>query len=259
MTINFKGDELKINLIDEGTGDVVVFLHGWGANAAIYRSIINLLTPHYRVIAPDFPGFGESDEPSFAYDAKDYADFVLVLLKQLNITKASFIGHSHGGRTVIEIASRDENEIEIEIDKIVLMDSAGIRAKLSLSKKMRVRVFKLLKKIVMIKPIRKAYPDALDKLKRKFGSADYSYASEIMRQSFVKVVNSDYKERLHKISVPTLLLWGEKDTATPLSDAEYMKSKIKDSGLVTVKNGGHFCFTEDFGLVARVLASFFNF
>jgi pimeloyl-ACP methyl ester carboxylesterase len=110
-----------------------------------------------------------------------------------------------------------------------------------------------------LKPIKKAFPDALEKLKKKFGSADYSAASELMRESFVKVVNSDYKDRLHKINVPTLLLWGEKDTATPISDAQFMKDKIKDSGLVTVKNGGHFCFTEDFGLVARVLASFFNF
>ncbi len=257
MYLEFKGDKLDVNLIDEGQGDVIVFLHGWGAKAEIYRSIINLITPHYRVIAPDFPGFGGTTEPSFAYSAEDYGDFVLALLSKLGITKASFIGHSHGGRTVIELATRENQDIEI--DKIVLMDSAGIRAKLSFTKKLRVKTFKALKAIVMIKPINKAFPNALESLKKKFGSSDYSAASDIMRLSFVKVVNSDYKDRLCKISRPTLLLWGEKDTATPLSDAEFMKSKIPDSGLVTVKNGGHFCFTEDFGLVARVLASFFKF
>lgn len=257
MLLEFKGDKLNVNLIDEGQGDVIVFLHGWGAKAEIYRSIINLLTPHYRVIAPDFPGFGDTSEPSFAYSAEDYADFVLELLSKLGIKKASFIGHSHGGRTVIDLATRENTEIEI--DKIVLMDSAGIRAKLSFAKKLRVKTFKVLKAFVMVKPVSKVFPNALENLKRKFGSSDYSAASDIMRQSFVKVVNSDYKDKLYKISRPTLLLWGEKDTATPLSDAEFMKSKIPDSGLVTVKNGGHFCFTEDFGLVARVLASFFKF
>ncbi len=257
MELEFKGDKLNVNLIDEGSGDVLVFLHGWGAKAEIYRSIINLFVPHYRVIAPDFPGFGATTEPSFAYSAEDYGDFVLALLSKLGITKASFIGHSHGGRTVIELATREKQNIEI--DKIVLMDSAGIRAKLSFSKKLRVKTFKVLKAFLMLKPIGKMFPNALEALKKKFGSADYSAASDIMRQSFVKVVNSDYKDRLCKISRPTLLVWGEKDTATPLSDAEFMKSKIPDSGLVTVKNGGHFCFTEDFGLVARVLASFFKF
>ncbi len=257
MELDFKGDKLNVNLIDEGTGDVLVFLHGWGAKAEIYRSIINLLTPHYRVIAPDFPGFGGTTEPSFAYSSQDYGDFILDLLLRLGISKASFIGHSHGGRTIIELATRDN--IGIEIDKTVLMDSAGIRAKLSLAKKLRVKTFKILKFFVSAKPIKRVFPDALEKLKKKFGSADYSAASEIMRQSFVKVVNSDYKDTLHKIKCPTLLIWGEKDTATPLSDAMFMKSKIKDCGLVTVKNAGHFCFTEDFGLVARVLASFFKF
>ena len=80
-----------------------------------------------------------------------------------------------------------------------------------------------------------------------------------MRQSFVKVVNSDYKDRLHKISRPTLLIWGDKDTATPISDAKYMEKQISDCGLVTIENGGHFCFTENFPLVARVLSSFFKF
>jgi len=257
MELDFKGDKLIVNLIDEGMGDVVVFLHGWGAKAEIYRSIINLFIPHYRVIAPDFPGFGGTTEPSFAYSAEDYADFLLELLSRLGISKASFIGHSHGGRTIIELVTRDN--LGLEIDKIVLMDSAGIRAKLSPAKKLRVKTYKFLKFFVSVKPIRNVFPDALEKLKKKFGSADYASASEIMRQSFVKVVNSDYKDRLHKIKSPTLLIWGEKDTATPLSDAKFMKSKISDSGLVTVKNAGHFCFTEDFGLVARVLASFFKF
>lgn len=256
MNLQYKNDNLSVNLIDKGQGDTIVLLHGWGARADIYMSIINLLSSKYRVIAPDLPGFGGSTEPSFAYDVKDYVDFVILMLKELGISRASFIGHSHGGRCIIEMASR--SNLPIEIDKIVLIDSAGIRPKLSLSKKIRIFTYKSLKKIVTIPIVAKNHPDLLSKLKRKFGSADYSNSSDIMRESMVKVVNSDFTDRLSLINRPTLLIWGENDTATPISHAKIMESKIRDCGLVTVKNGTHFSFADDFALTSRVLSSFFK-
>ena len=66
MIVEYKGDKLNINVIDKGEGEPVVLLHGWGARAEIYGSVINPICSHYRVIAPDLPGFGSSDEPSFA-------------------------------------------------------------------------------------------------------------------------------------------------------------------------------------------------
>lgn len=256
MNLQYKNDNLSVNLIDKGQGDTIVLLHGWGARADIYMSIINLLSSKYRIIAPDLPGFGKTTEPSFAYDVKDYVDFVLLMLKELGISKASFIGHSHGGRCIIEMASR--SDLKIEIDKIVLIDSAGIRPKLSFSKQIRIATYKSLKKIVTMPLVAKKHPDLLDKLKKKFGSADYSNSSEIMRQSMVKVVNSDFTDRLHLIKAPTLLIWGDKDTATPIEHAHIMQKKIPDAGLVTIKNGTHFSFADDFALTSRVLSSFFK-
>lgn len=257
MTVKFKGDNLNINLINEGQGKVIVLLHGWGASAKLYRSIINQLTPHFRVIAPDLPGFGDSTEPLFAYSASDYGDFVLELLSELDISECSFIGHSHGGRTVIDIASREN--LPIHINKIVLFDSAGIPAKKTMKKTVRVRLYKLLKAFVLAKPIKSAFPQALDKLQRKFGSADYAASSAVMRQSMVKVLNTDYTDRLKNIKASTLLFWGENDTATPLCDGRLMEKNIPDAGLVIVKNGSHFSFIDDSVLCAKVLKSFFGY
>ena len=80
-----------------------------------------------------------------------------------------------------------------------------------------------------------------------------------MRQSMVKLVNTDYKDKLSLVRVPTLLIWGEKDDATPLYQAKIMEKAIPDCGLVTVPGAGHFSFIDNPVLTERVLRSFFEF
>lgn len=255
LILEYKGDKLSVNLIDEGQGEAVLLLHGWGARADLYRTVINPLVTNYRVIAPDLPGFGKSSEPSFAYSIEDYASFASALLTELGIEKAHIIGHSHGGRTCLELACGNYG---FEIGKIVLLDSAGIPVKKKLSKRIRIRTYKILKGIVTFAPVKKMFPYALDKLKKKFGSADYAAASDVMRQSMVKVLPCDYTEKLSLIKNSTLLIWGENDNDTPLSCAKVLEKGIRDCGLVTIPKAGHFSFAEAPVLTSNVLKSFFN-
>lgn len=256
MIVEYKGDKLDVNLIDEGSGECIVILHGWGAYGEVYRLLINLLKTNFRVIVPDMPGFGKTSEPSFAYDTDDYAEFVRLLLEKLGVTDFSLVGHSHGGRTAIAYCTRNGN---INPKKLVLIDSAGIPAKKTLKKSLRIKTYKIFKNILSFAPVKNVFPNALENMKKRFGSSDYAAASNVMRESMVKVLNSDITERLNKIAVPTLLIWGENDTATPITDAKLMEKLIPDCGLVTVKNAGHFSFADDFALTSRVLRSFFKF
>ena len=255
MNLNYKGDQLCVNLIDEGDGEAVVVLHGWGASCTLYRTVIDPLKNNFRVIAPDFPGFGKTTEPSFAYSIEDYASFVIALLKQLNINKAHLIGHSHGGRTVLELLTGNYG---FDFDKVVLLDSAGIPVKKKISKRIRIRTYKILKGLLTFGAVKKMFPDALESLKKKFGSADYANASDIMRQSMVKVLPCDYTDKLSSIKNSTLLIWGENDNDTPLSCAKILEKGISDCGLVTVKGAGHFAYAQAPLLTANVLKSFFN-
>lgn len=257
MLIEFKGDKLNVNLIDEGDGQCIVLLHGWGAYAEVYRSIINVLKLHFRVIAPDFPGFGKTNAPSFAYNTANYGDFVLCLLENLGIKKASFIGHSHGGRTILELASR--SDLPIGIDKIVLIDSAGLPVKKSAKVRAKTFTYKTLKKLALTKVALKICPDGIEKLRAKFGSADYAASSPLLRESMVKVISEDFTGNLQDIKAPTLLIWGDNDKDTPIENAKIMESRIPNCGLVTIKDAGHFSFVSDMSLVSRVLASFFKF
>ena len=90
----------------------------------------------------------------------------------------------------------------------------------------------------------------------KAGSSDYNQASPMMRRVLSKVVNEDLCHLMPKITAPTLLFWGENDTATPLADAKKMEKLIPDAGLVTVAGAGHFSFLENTPLFLRVAESF---
>ena len=101
MNINIDG--MNINYICSGSGDDVVLLHGWGSNINLFGGIVSLLSPHYRIIAPDMPGFGESDEPPKPWCVDDYVDFVIKFLEKFGVKKAVFLGHSFGGRVIIKM------------------------------------------------------------------------------------------------------------------------------------------------------------
>ena len=93
-------------------------------------------------------------------------------------------------------------------------------------------------------------------MRGKVGSADYKNASPVMRQTMVRALNEDLTPLLSGIRVPTLLIWGENDTATPLSDGQRMEKSIPDAGLVVLKGAGHFAFAERWGQCRRVLDAF---
>ena len=250
-------DGYRISLKITGEGDeTVVILQGWGTELSVYDSVAACISEKYRVIQFDFPGFGGSDEPREAWDVDAYADFFLKLMEQLQIKKATLLGHSYGGRVIIKLASREH--LPFEIDRIVLVDSAGILAKKSFRQKMKVRRYKLLKKIVNLKLIYQLCPELIDDWKNRQGSADYRNASPMMRQCMVKAVNEDLTELLPRIRQETLLIWGDQDTATPIADAKLMEEKIPDAGLAVLQGAGHFCFLEKPGQFRGIMRSYFN-
>lgn len=102
------------------------------------------------------------------------------------------------------------------------------------------------------------FPSALDKLRSKRGSADYNSATPIMRQTLVRVVNEDLTSLLPEINVPSLLIWGTLDTATPISDGEAFERLIPDAGLVRIQGADHYSFLRDPILTARAVSSFLH-
>lgn len=249
-----KVNGININYEQKGSGDLVVLLHGWGSNIKLFANLVDLLSQKYTVVAMDMPGFGMSEEPPSAWCVDDYVQFVVDFLADYDNKKITFLGHSFGGRVIIKLNSR--TDLPFEIDRVILVDSAGILPPKTNKKSFRTRYYKAGKAVLSTKLAKKIAPDALENFRKKMGSADYAAASPLMRQVLVKVVNEDLEPLLPNIKCPTLLVWGVNDTATPLSDGEKMEKLIPDSGLVKLENAGHYSFLEQQFTFNRVMCSF---
>ena len=247
-------DGLRVQYIDRGAGEqTVLLLHGWGVDGSLYHLITDHLSGYCRVIVPDLPGFGGSEEPPRPWTPSEYGDFVLKFCAALGIAEAVTIGHSNGGRILLDLLSRDE--LPITVKKAILMGCAGLPAKHSFKYYMRVYTFKTVKWVLSLPGIRHLFPDAVNKARKKFGSDDYRKASRVMQQSMVLALGTDMTDRLSRIKASTLLVWGRNDTATPLRDGQKMEKLIPDAGLVVLE-GGHYAFAEQAAQCHRVLDVF---
>ena len=246
MTLTVQGQ--RIYYEEMGAGEAVVLLHGWGADGSLFLPLMRLLAKKYRVLAPDFPGFGQSPEPSEAWCVDDYADCVLGFLKALDVSACSLLGHSFGGRVAIKLAARRLDAPGF--DKLILVGAAGIKRTPGEKARRRAKRFQLAKKLL------KPFPKLLERYRSKRGSPDYRAASPLMRQVLVKTVNEDLAPLLPNIKPPTLLIWGRNDTETPLSDGERMEAQIPEAGLAVIENAGHYAFLERQAQFLRIIASF---
>ena len=250
MTIEIDG--LQIHYTDEGEGAPVLLLHGWGSSCDAYRFICKTFSDRFRMIAPDFPGFGQSSALTESWEVADYVAFTVKFIQALGIEKPVLIGHSFGGRVIIKMVGQGL----VAPEKIVLLDAAGVKHRRTPAAALRLAAFKTVKRVLLLPGIRRFSGPALEKARKFFGSADYNSAPPVLRQTLVHVVNEDLCGYMPAISCPTLLIWGERDTATPLSDARVMEKRIPDSGLCIIKGAGHFSFIDSPYEVNAILNSF---
>ena len=248
-TIQYRSINFCYNVVGEGYP--VVLMHGWGCNSSTLASISDILVPGFKVINVDFPGFGNSDEPNEIWNTFDYEQAIHQLIRMEGITVPPImIGHSFGGRVGIIYASHHD------VHKLILIDAAGIKPKRSLKYYFKVYSYKLVKKIMLV--FGKFGKRMLDRYRTKAGSSDYNNASPKMRAIMSKVVNDDLKHLMPQIKAPTLLVWGENDTATPVRDAKTMENLIPNAGLVVFKGCSHYSFLDNPIQFKAVLNSFLD-
>ena len=231
---------MKIHYTESGTGPDVLLLHGWGASCDSWSGVINALSNTCHLIAIDFPGCGKSSLPEKPLDINDYVSLVVKFCEETKLNNPILIGHSHGCRVIMKLCG----ERHLSPNKIVMIDGAGIKPKFNLKKTIKIKSFKLIRRILTLPGLKNHTQEALKKARSYFGSADYSSAPEVMRKTMVNLLKDDMTPYLDKINASTLLIWGENDTATPLYMAKKIESIISDCGLCVIKNTGHWSFVE---------------
>ena len=145
----------------------------------------------------------------------------------------------------------------IKIRKLLLIDSAGIKPKMTIWKWLRLKSYKLLQRLARVVP-KKWRARYRKKIFKLFASSDYLALNALERETFKNIVNLDLTDYLKDIKTETLILWGDKDTATPLSDGVLMKKKIRDSELIVFKNSTHYSYLENLDIVLRIIYIFFK-
>ena len=249
--MNIKINGLNINYEVSGEGTPVILLHGWLCSLDTMKPIANVLQ-NFKVYNVDLPGFGKSDMPQKPFNTNDFGDFLDGFIKELEIENPIMIGHSNGGRTIINYAGRNLGKIK----KIILIDSAGIKPKRKLSYYIKVYTFKTLKKFLGIFPDVEMFNNIRERVLGKFGSSDYKNSSEVLRKTMSIIINEDQTEILKNIKAPTLLLWGENDEDTPIRDGNIMEENIKDSSLIEIKGAGHFSYLDSYNQCMEIIKNF---
>lgn len=248
-------DGYQICYKESGTGkETAVILQGWGTEMSLYDQMADCINEKFRVVQLDLPGFGVSDEPREAWAVSDYAAFFLKFLERLNIKKTTLIGHSYGGRIIIKLAGR--NDLPVEIDRIVLVDSAGVLPKKTKKQKRSIKRYQLMKKLAAFPPVYFMFSEMIDDWKSRQGSEDYKKASPMMKQCLVKAVNEDLSGLFGDVKQEVLLIWGDQDTATPLADGQLMEQKMQNAALAVIRGAGHFCFAEKPEVFGGIIRSF---
>ncbi len=177
-------------------------------------------------------------EPSRPQELDDYCNYVEECIQLIEAKEVIVVGHSFGGRVGIRLASKGV------IDRLVLVDSAGLKPKRKLKYYIKVASFKLKRKLGM----------CVDGA----GSRDYRSLSAVMKKTFVNIVNTHQDFELDSICIPTLIIWGDMDSETPMYMARKLTQEIKGSSLIIYNGAGHFSYLERAELFERNIRSFCN-
>jgi len=223
--------------------ETILILHGWGASSLSWKRVKELLDNlGFLTITPDLPGFGQEPEPAKTWNIDNYVEWVNQFCLRNNLESFILLGHSFGGRLAIKFAVKYPEKIK----KLILFSAAGVtprpKARLSL-----LKLFSKAANIILSLPVLNLFKKPLRKVfYNLLGTRDYYFlSSRIMLETFKKVVEEDLSSFLKKISVPTFIVWGEKDTLTPVQDAKLMNKEIPGSALKIIPDGSHYLHTRE--------------
>lgn len=240
--------EAHVLLSGPETGLPVLVLHGWGSRAAWMGPFLEGLSPECRVHALDVPGHGLTPPPSEPWGVPEYAAWVAEYVRtRIASGPIPAIGHSNGGRILLYMASHpDYTEL---FSRLVLVSPSGIRPKTSPEVQLKRAISKTVRFPLRFLPEGPAKAFVDDWLRHSLlwkwlGSSDYNQLSGVMRATFVRTVTHVLDDVVHRIPQPTLLFWGDRDTAVSRYQMEVLAGSMPDAGLFVLPGAGHYGYLD---------------
>jgi pimeloyl-ACP methyl ester carboxylesterase len=235
-------DGAKIRVLrggpEGGGAQPLVFLHGAGGHTG-WMAFLEELSQRFAVYAPEHPGFGQSDDPSWLDGVGDLAYFYLDFLKTLGLERVHLVGTSLGGWIAAEMAVRDTARLA----SLTLVGAVGITA--------QGETIPDIFRMPVEENLRRFYADQ-ERAARRVGDvakADMRLVAKnqatVTRLAYwPRFYNPDLGKWLHRVDVPTLLIWGAEDGLVPPKFGEAYRSLIPGAKLAVLPAAGHAPFDE---------------
>lgn len=206
----------------------IYIVHGWTYSTDKWLPAVEKLKKDgFETVLLNVPGLTKEIEKPWTLN--DYVEWLHQELKDQK--DVVLLGHSNGGRIAISYALKYPELIS----NLILVDSAGVLDK-RLKTNIKKSIFGYLSKcgkLICNSDVCKKF------LYKLAGEKDYLNATPVMRSTMANLITVDLEPELCNIAVPTLIIWGEKDKATPLYQGQIMNQNIKKSKLVIIENAGH--------------------
>jgi pimeloyl-ACP methyl ester carboxylesterase len=236
-----QGSESKVNVLGcdvhvrrGGSGAPLLYLHGAGGTAA-WLPAFDALSEKFDVIAPDHPAFGLSEQPDWLDDIHDMAYFYLDLIETLGLDGVHLVGQSLGGWIALEVAVRSTRRLQ----SLTLVGSAGIRIKgkpiadiFIMDPEEMTRALLVDEAIVNQMLTMELTEEQQDiQIRNKVSTARLGWQPRLF--------NPSLRKWLHRIDLPTHIVWGDKDQIVPPDYAEEFQGLIAGSSVTMIENCGH--------------------
>jgi pimeloyl-ACP methyl ester carboxylesterase len=265
---------LSIHFLRSGhAGPPLLLLHGGSSDSALlsWSSAIPRFAENFNVMAPDFPGFGESDKPRISFDAEYLTDFTETFLEQQGIERVSVVGLSMGGLVALKLALRKPNRLSA----LVLVDSVGlgtgfpynrlvyplIRLPISaalrgIAKRSKQAIRAALTRIVFSPTcLTEELVDQIYSEVRRPG-AGHAWGSFLRHELCWGGFRQDLSARLSELRTPILLVHGKNDRLIPVEHALRAKRQCPHARLEIFPECGHWPPREKPGEFNQVVLEF---
>lgn len=237
----------KIRYLEDGSSDQnLILLHGLGGYAERWNNIIPILAKKFHLYVPDMIGYGQSDKPTADYTPEYFARYVFDFMESLGIKNTSMVGTSLGGQVVIECAATQSPTIK----KIVLISPAGIMRKSTPV----LDAYTMAALYPTKEAIKNAYQMMVGEgkqvseisIERFLNNMSRPNAKMVFLSTLLGLKNApDIFEKLGKISIPTLLIWGKEDKLIPFEYSKQFVSAINNCKFIPMDGCGHSPYVED--------------
>ena len=250
-------DDVKLFSWEAGDGSPLLILHGADGGDGVLP-VHDGLAERFRVVAPSLPGFGRSELPSWMDSVDDLAYFLLDLLEHLGLRETNVLGIGFGGWIAAELAVRSQDRLR----RLVLADAVGIKVSGPETPDIADTLV-----LTHDEAARLAWhdPGAADGMKWPRGPGlSVEEETEVLRametvsrlgwKPFMH--NPKLLRRLHRITIPTLVLWGESDRVVSPDYGRAYHRAIPGSLFQVIPRAGHYPHRERPDDFARAVTTF---